>query len=479
MSQDVNDFADNAIKQFGLSQLSAKKFVSSMGAMLKSSGIGGTEAKNMSIDLAKLSADMASFYNLDNDAAFEKIMSGMSGMTQPLKELGINMNIANLENYAMTQGLSKTWQEMNQAEQTMLRYNYLLSVTGDAQGDFARQSGTWANQTKILKEQWKEFMGLIGKALIEVLLPFVKGLNNLLGVLIDVVKELGKMYTLITGKEVAVESNNNISDSAVNAAEGEEDLADGIGKAAKAAKGAIASFDEINQLQDSMGSSGGALGNALGSLGGINTNMSTKTVDSGLKLNIDDEEAKGFFAWFGDKWNNIKQMMTVPMVVPAPIFAIIPNPIYEPNWNLTPPLVPMPVFNPIPNPVYQPVWNLNAPTISPVIFPAINYANYNYSLELIKLKTTEGLIWINERYVEFTTQLNLGLSGAWSTIETNYNTHKENMGLIALGVSTVLLANINQGLSKLGINSTNTMTTTQNNWQTWGKKSRWYSYRNC
>jgi len=29
----------------------------------------------------------------------------MSGMTQPLKELGINMNIANLENFAMAQGI--------------------------------------------------------------------------------------------------------------------------------------------------------------------------------------------------------------------------------------------------------------------------------------------------------------------------------------------------------------------------------------
>jgi len=50
---------------------------------------------------------------------------------------------------------------MNQAEQTMVRYNYLLSVTADSQGDFAREAGTWANQVKILKEQWQEFMGLI------------------------------------------------------------------------------------------------------------------------------------------------------------------------------------------------------------------------------------------------------------------------------------------------------------------------------
>ena len=61
----------------------------------------------MALDLTALAADMASFYNLDNDVAFQKIMSGMSGMTQPLKELGINMNIANVEAFALSQGFNK------------------------------------------------------------------------------------------------------------------------------------------------------------------------------------------------------------------------------------------------------------------------------------------------------------------------------------------------------------------------------------
>ncbi|MBC8588099.1 phage tail tape measure protein [Paratissierella segnis] len=468
MSQEVNDFASNSIKQFGLSELAAKKYSSTMGAMLKSSGIRGNAVTEMSIDLAKLSTDMASFYNLSNDVAFEKIMSGMSGMTQPLKELGINMNIANLENYAMAQGIRKSWQEMNQAEQTMLRYNYLLSVTGDAQGDFARNSGSWANQVKILKEQWQEFMSLIGKALIEILLPIVKIINKVLEGLINVTKEIGKIYTMITGKEVAVETNNNIGDAAIDAAEGEEELADGIKKAGKAAKGAIASFDEINQLQDSMGNSGGALGNALGAIAGeFNTSMSTVQVDNGL------EESKSkwekFFIWFGDKWNRLGQTMSVPLMVPAPIFATIPSPIYRPNWGLTPPLIPKPLFQPIPNPVYNPNWNLELPPIPQVVFKPIEYTAYDFSLENIKTKTSEGLIWLQAKYGEFSTQLNLGLSSAWNSIETNYNTHKENMGVIAAGISTVLVANINQGLSKLGINTNLTITTTQNNWQTWGR----------
>jgi len=43
---------------------------------------------------------------------------------------------------------------MSQAEKVALRYQYVLKATANAQGDFARTSGSWANQVRILKEQW-------------------------------------------------------------------------------------------------------------------------------------------------------------------------------------------------------------------------------------------------------------------------------------------------------------------------------------
>lgn len=474
MSNQVNEFASNATKQFGLSELSAKKFTSTMGAMLKSSGISGQAVTDMSIEVAKLTADMASFYNLDGDEAFTKIRSGLSGETEPLKQLGINMSVANMEAYAMSQGINKAWREMSQAEQTMLRYNYLLSVTGDAQGDFARNSGSWANQIKLLKEQWQEFMSLIGKALIEILLPIVKVINLALEGLIKVTKEIGKIYTMIAGKEVAVTANNNIADTAIEATEGEEDLADGIGKATKAAKKALASFDELNILQNNLAGGGSeGLAGAISS-GGINTVMTTKTVDEGLKVRIDDEEPRKFFIWFGDKWNNVKQMMAVPVMVPAPVFASIPNPVYQPEWNLTPPVIPQPILSPI------------------------EYTKYNESIEAIKLKTaqlknsvvsefekmkqgaTEKVAELSVRKLELwetirkntenvTSRINTGLSLAWATAETNFETHKKNMNVLSAGLASIVVANVNEGLSKLGMNTNNTIFTLQNNWQTWGK----------
>ena len=80
----IESWAKSAQSQFGLTEIQAKRFTSTLGAMMKSSGLAGPEIVNMSTDLAGLAADMASFYNLDFDTAFQKIRSGISGETEPL-----------------------------------------------------------------------------------------------------------------------------------------------------------------------------------------------------------------------------------------------------------------------------------------------------------------------------------------------------------------------------------------------------------
>ena len=48
MSETINHFARDALEQFGLSETSAKKYTSTLGAMLKSMGIATNQAAEMS-----------------------------------------------------------------------------------------------------------------------------------------------------------------------------------------------------------------------------------------------------------------------------------------------------------------------------------------------------------------------------------------------------------------------------------------------
>ena len=179
----IEAWAKSAGSQFGLTETQAKRFTSTLGAMMKSAGLTGDEIVDMSTDMAGLAADMASFYNLDFDTAFQKIRSGISGETEPLKQLGINMSVANLNAFALQKGLEKTFDQMTQGEQTMLRYQYLMSATADAQGDFARTSDGFANATRMLQTNIDSLKTKLGEVLLPVVNDVISGVNEMLGAL--------------------------------------------------------------------------------------------------------------------------------------------------------------------------------------------------------------------------------------------------------------------------------------------------------
>lgn len=180
----IETWSKAAGAQFGLTETQAKRFTSTLGAMAKSAGLSGNQIVDMSTDLAGLAADMASFYNLDFDTAFQKIRSGISGETEPLKQLGINMSVANLNAFALQQGLDKTFEKMTQGEQTMLRYQYIMSSTADAQGDFARTSDGYANSMRKLETNITAIKTALGQTFLGIVGEAVNGLNGFLELLI-------------------------------------------------------------------------------------------------------------------------------------------------------------------------------------------------------------------------------------------------------------------------------------------------------
>lgn len=183
MANSVNEWANGTLNSVGLNELTAKRFAGTMGAMLKSSGLTGEAVTDMSMRITELAGDMASFYNLDGQEAFDKIRSGLSGETEPLKALGIDMSDTALSAFALTQQTNKLWKDMSTAEKTQMRYAYLMQVTSDAQGDFARTSDSFANQTKLLSENWNQFTGEIASNFLPILAKVVGALNNGIGML--------------------------------------------------------------------------------------------------------------------------------------------------------------------------------------------------------------------------------------------------------------------------------------------------------
>lgn len=140
------DWAKTTIDNFGVSELAAKQYAGRLMSMFNSSGFDVTEgmrdsAAKMSTDLIERAGDIASFYDMNVDEAMTKIQAGLAGMNRPLRSIGINMSVANLQAFALSKGINTAWKEMDQATQMALRYEYILNASQYAMGDFARTSG--------------------------------------------------------------------------------------------------------------------------------------------------------------------------------------------------------------------------------------------------------------------------------------------------------------------------------------------------
>lgn len=266
MSHKIENFAATSIEQFGMSKLSAKKTASTYMAMAKGMGIADESASDMAISLTGLSGDVASFYNISQELADTKLKSVFTGETETLKDLGVVMTQANLDAFAMANGYGKTTSAMTQAEKVQLRYAFVTQQLSLAQGDFAKTSHSWANQTRILSERWKEFMSICGQILIKVLTPLLEVINQITQSLISMANSVAAMLGVdldsVAGSGAAMASSVEYASDAF------EDATE----SAKELKKVTAGFDEMTILS----SSGQAISSGGGAAsGGLNLPVAT------------------------------------------------------------------------------------------------------------------------------------------------------------------------------------------------------------
>ena len=276
MNEQVNNFAQNAVFQFGLSETMAKQYTGTFGAMAKAFGFVESEAYAMSTTLTGLAGDVASFYNITQGEAYTKLKSVFTGETESLKDLGVVMTQTALDQYALANGYGKTTAKMTEQEKVALRYAFVQQQLSLAQGDFARTSDSWANQVRILKLQFDSLRASLGQGFIAAVTPVIKVINTIMGKLVQLANVFSAFMKRLFG--VKSDSSSGIGavasdvSSATNAMDNLSNSTSGVGSAAKKAakeiKG-LMGIDEINTISstgsDSDSGSGGSSG--IGNIG--------------------------------------------------------------------------------------------------------------------------------------------------------------------------------------------------------------------
>lgn len=286
MRSEMDALADSAIKNLGMSRLMAYQTGSTFMSMGKSMIANSEDAKNMALSLTKLTANMASFFNVSQDLASIALKSIYTGETETLKQYGVVMTEVNLKQFAQEQGIRKSYAAMTQSEKVMLRYQYVMNQLSYIGDDFIDTQDSWANQTRILSEQWKELLTILGSGLITVLTPVVKGLNMIVSALINVGNTISNILSSVFGIQMqqmsaTAAAAEDVAGGYADAADSMGDYADATKKAAKAAKGALAPFDDLNVLQKdtSSGSGSGSGGSSGMQIQPVDPSAQTSAID--------------------------------------------------------------------------------------------------------------------------------------------------------------------------------------------------------
>lgn len=165
-------------KDFGLSEIAAKKMLAGTGDMLTGFGFDPELALVLSEGAAKLGADIASFSNYAGGAAgaTSALTKAMLGEAESAKLLGVvikqdSEEMKALKEQAMTTGI--TIKELGKAGENIIVSNeqqaravaalaLAYRQSPNAIGDFVRSKTSLANQTRILENNFEELTSTIG-----------------------------------------------------------------------------------------------------------------------------------------------------------------------------------------------------------------------------------------------------------------------------------------------------------------------------
>lgn len=164
-------------------------------------GMAPDSAAKMSVDIVKLTGDLASFNNLPTADVMADIQSGLVGQYKPLLKYGVALSAGLVKQEAFNRGIGDGKRELTANERAQVSYQLILERTTAAQGDAERTAGSAANQFKFLTRDAKNLAAELGETLMPAALRGVKALDELakgrtLGAIVNA-ESIGEAVTIL------------------------------------------------------------------------------------------------------------------------------------------------------------------------------------------------------------------------------------------------------------------------------------------
>lgn len=245
------NWAQTQAKSFGMAREEAFKYGAVYSNLISTFAKDTKETTQLTTDLIKASAVVASSTGRTMEDTMDRIRSGLLGNTEAIEDLGINVNVAMLQSTKAFQQFAKgkSWQQLTFQEQQQIRLMAILEQANTKYG--GSLAGTTATRQMMFLATLKNIRLNIGQAFLPIYNVVLPALTSLAAKLEYVTSIFAAFSQSLFGKAAKVQTKDT---QAQAAAVGE--LGDATAKAGKQAKGALAGFDELNVLQKDEGGGG-------------------------------------------------------------------------------------------------------------------------------------------------------------------------------------------------------------------------------
>ena len=264
----ADKFVNKVQKAYGISTQTIMEGQAVYKNMLGSLGqISDETATKISESLVLMTADYASLYNRSIKSAFQNMQSMLAGQVRPIRSAGLDITETTLYQYYQQIGGTKAMRQLTRTEKQLLSILAVYRQMGSAGalGDMGKTIDQFANQSRMLTENWKElktWSGLILKDFVDTI-GILPSLNATLITISGIFKAIAKEKGL---------DDENFLTGLLETAEVTNDAVDEL-------QGKLLDFDKFRSLE-------GAETNVLG--------IDEKLLDalSNYSSNIDEVQSK-------------------------------------------------------------------------------------------------------------------------------------------------------------------------------------------
>lgn len=280
-AQEAMDWVNKFSTALYLDPADVMQYMGSFNSLIKGLGVGTDNAYLMSQQLTQLTYDLASFKNLDFETAFQKLQSGISGEIEPLRNVGVALSEATLEELAFSLGLEENVRDMSEAEKAQLRYIQIMKSSTEWQADMGKTLTSPANALRVIKQQFSLLGRAIGNVFIPIIMFAIPYVMVFTEILTDLANALAKLLEKVFGIKLDFSLDTGGFDTGVGAITGGlGDIGDAADETKNKLNTTLAPFDELNNVQSKSKSEDGG----SGGLGGGDLGVDLPTYDALSKL---------------------------------------------------------------------------------------------------------------------------------------------------------------------------------------------------